>query len=87
MIIIAVSQFGNSVRVRLHEHPYEPGDACGPDCYEQSSKRSYTAREDRPRDVRNQVALALVAAWMDPSLGHVELLRQVGAEQSALFPR
>jgi hypothetical protein len=84
--ILAISQFGNDLRVRLHDHPYAPGDACGPECYEYASERTYAAREDRPRDLRDQVTAAAVRALRSSSIGHQHFL-DLSGEQLTLLPR
>lgn len=86
MLVIAVSQFGNDFRVRLHHHPYEPGDPCREECYEYASERTFVERDYRPADKRNAIGLALVAAWLTPALSHRELLSLCG-EQDTLFDR
>jgi hypothetical protein len=84
VFIVGLSQYGNDYRVRLHHHPYDPGDPCQAECHEYSSQRTYLQRDATPRDKRRAIAGALNRALMDPAIGHVEFLSLTGMQESLI---
>lgn len=81
MIRLDLYAYGSGIKVRLHDHVGTEDGSCGEYCEEHSCQRAYPQYKDTPQSIRNQVALAAVAALMEKSLSHKEFQNMLGWQE------
>lgn len=78
MYKLDVYEYGSHTRVRLHHHPAGADERCDSECEEVAVQRAYHERGESPRDHRNRVALAVVAALMSPTISNQTFMWETG---------